>query len=83
MVGFSYDAPHAQTVNLTGDFNAWNHTSDPMRRQADGLWFLQLRLSSGRHHYQFLVDGEPVLDPHAMYITLEDRQENVSFIALD
>jgi len=83
MVGFSYDAPHAQAVNLTGDFNAWNHTSDPMQRQADGSWFLQLRLSSGRHHYQFLVDGEPVLDPHAMYITLEDRQENVSFIALD
>jgi 1,4-alpha-glucan branching enzyme len=83
MVGFSYDAPHAQTVYLTGDFNAWNRTSDPMQRQADGSWFLQLHLSRGRHHYQFLVDGEPVLDPHAMYITLEDRHENVSFIALD
>ena len=83
MVGFSYDAPHAQSVYLTGDFNAWNHTSDSMQRQADGSWFLQLLLSRGRHYYQLLVDGETVLDPHAMYLALEDGHENVSFIALD
>lgn len=82
-VAFSCDAPDAQTVYLIGDFNAWNHTSDPMQRQADGSWFLQVCLSHGRHYYQFLVDGEPVLDPHAMYLPLGARHEFVSFIALD
>jgi hypothetical protein len=28
-------------------------------------WFLQVELSHGHHEYRFLVDGKPVLDPHA------------------
>ena len=83
MVGFSYDAPQARAVYLIGDFNNWNPTSDPMNRQADGSWLLQARLSRGRHYYQFLVDGEPALDPHAMYLPLGPRHEFVSFIAVD
>jgi 1,4-alpha-glucan branching enzyme len=82
MASFSCDAPHAQTVYLIGDFNAWNHTSAPMQRQPDGSWFLQVLLSRGRHYYQFLVDGKPVLDPHAMYLPLGAGHEFVSFIAL-
>jgi 1,4-alpha-glucan branching enzyme len=83
LVSFSYLAPHAQTVYLIGDFNAWNHTSHPMQRQINGSWFLQVPLGRGRHHYQFLVDGEPVLDPNAMYFPLGAQHEFVSFIALD
>jgi 1,4-alpha-glucan branching enzyme len=82
MVSFSCDAPHAQAVYLIGDFNAWNHTSDPMRRQGYGSWSLELLLGQGRHYYQFLVDGAAVLDPHALCLTLEERHEKVSFIAL-
>ena len=82
MVSFSCDAPHAQAVYLIGDFNAWNHTSDPMQRQGYGSWFLEVLLRQGSHHYQFLVDGQPTLDPHAMCLTLEGRHEKVSFIAL-
>lgn len=44
--------------------------------------FSKYPLAPGRYYYQFLVDGEPVLDPHAMYFTLKDRQEDVSFIAI-
>ena len=82
LVRFSCEAPGAKTVYLIGDFNAWNHTSDPMKRQADGSWVRQVPLSCGRHYYKFLVDGKPVLDPHAMYYTLGAGQEFVSFIAL-
>jgi 1,4-alpha-glucan branching enzyme len=53
-----------------------------MRRQADGSWRLQVPIAQGRHYYQFLVDGEPVLDPHAMYLTLEEPHKKVSFIAV-
>jgi 1,4-alpha-glucan branching enzyme len=82
MISFSCDAPHAQTVYLIGDFNDWNHLSHPMRRNADGSWLLQLPLSRGRHYYQFLVDGDTVIDPHAMCLPLGARHEFVSIIAL-
>jgi len=82
-IAFHCEASQAATVCLIGDFNDWNATTHPMRHQADGSWFLQVPLARGRHYYQFLVDGEPQLDPHAMYFTLQDRHKNVSFIALD
>jgi 1,4-alpha-glucan branching enzyme len=81
-ISFWCAAPNAHAVYLIGDFNAWNHTADPMERLADGHWHLQVRLRPGLHHYQFLVDTEAKLDPHAMYQILEDRQEKVSLIAL-
>lgn len=31
-------APQAYQLWLTGDFNAWNRTSHPMERRADGIW---------------------------------------------
>jgi hypothetical protein len=33
-------------------------------------------------YYQFLVDGQTMLDPHAMYLPLGARHEWVAFIAL-
>jgi 1,4-alpha-glucan branching enzyme len=81
-VSFCCAAPRADSVYLIGDFNAWDHTSDPMDRRADGSWFLRVQLGRGRHYYQFLVDTEAVLDPQAMYLLLEDRHEKVSLIAL-
>ena len=81
-IGFRCEAPDAHSVFLIGDFNSWNHTSDPMRRQDDGSWFLEVPLCCGHHYYQFLVDTKPVLDPHAMCHILKDRHEKVSLIAL-
>jgi hypothetical protein len=36
-----------------------------MRRRPDGWWFIEVHLSHGHHHYLFLVDGLPTLDPNA------------------
>lgn len=82
-ITFQCQAPEAGTVFLIGEFNDWNPSTHPMHRQADGSWVLQLPLAHGRHYYQFLVDGKPRLDSHAMYVALENRHENVSFIAFD
>ena len=81
-IAFQCQAPQAAKVCLIGDFNNWNAITHPMRRQADGSWRLQVPIVQGRHYYQFLVDGEPVLDPHAMYLTLEEPHKKVSFIAV-
>ena len=81
-ITFHCPTTRAATVCLIGDFNNWSASANPMNRMEDGSWFLQVPLSRGRHYYQFLVDGEPVLDPEAMCEVRQDRRSRVSLIAL-
>jgi len=81
-IRFHYTAIQAASVCLIGDFNNWNATKHPMQRQPDGSWLLQVPLTRGRHYYQFLVDGEPTLDPEAMCSMRQERNSKVSLIAL-
>jgi 1,4-alpha-glucan branching enzyme len=64
-VDFYCHTPKAKTVYLVGDFNKWNLTSHPLHRMPDGCWRLRIELHHGHHHYVFLVDGKPMLDPRA------------------
>jgi 1,4-alpha-glucan branching enzyme len=82
IITFHCPTTHAAKVCLVGDFNDWRPAAHPMERQTDGSWFLQLPLRHGRHHYQFLVDGEPVLDPEAICAIHKQRNSKVSLIAL-
>lgn len=75
-------APWAESVCLVGDFNDWHPKSHPMQRQSDGSWYIQVALYHGHHHYHFLVDGKPALDPRAMGIARNERSERVSLIAV-
>lgn len=79
---FHVQAVKARRVCLVGDFNNWNAAAHPMHPQADGTWMVELHLPRGRHYYQFLVDGEPMLDPDAMAVVRKDRSSRVSLIAL-
>jgi 1,4-alpha-glucan branching enzyme len=81
-VNFYCLAPTAQFVCLVGDFNGWNPLANPMCRQVDGCWFVQVKLTHGHHRYCFLVDGEPTLDPRGAGITCNERNERVSLIAV-
>jgi 1,4-alpha-glucan branching enzyme len=81
-INFYHEAPKAKTVCLVGDYNNWNPTSDPMERRVDGWWLLQVPLTHGHHQYQFMVDGKPVLDPHATGVARNERNEQVSLIAV-
>jgi 1,4-alpha-glucan branching enzyme len=82
MITFHCAAAEAAHVSLVGDFNNWNPAAHPMRRERDGGWVLKVLLCRGRHYYQFLVDGEPVLDPTAMCAVRQERHSRVSLIAL-
>lgn len=64
-VEFSYESPAAREVYLAGDFNDWSFNGLPMVRDEKGVWRVRVRLSSGRHEYRFIVDGEWRNDPHA------------------
>lgn len=82
MIAFHCSAIEAARVCLIGDFNNWNAAKHPMQRQPDGTWFLEVPLTRTRHYYQFLVDGEPALDPEAMCAIRRERKSKVSLIAL-
>ena len=62
-VEISSDAPNAKGVFLVGTFNAWKPSACPMKRSADGLWRVSLKLAPGIYEYKFLVDGEWVCKP--------------------
>ncbi|MBU6401453.1 MAG: isoamylase early set domain-containing protein [Verrucomicrobia bacterium] len=81
-IRFFCAAPQAQSVYLVGDFNGWDSAANPMRRQADGWWFLQVPLTHGHHHYRFLVDGKPMLDPKAAGIARDEWGERASLVAV-
>lgn len=81
-VNFFCLAPQAASVALVGDFNEWRPDAAPMVRQPDGSWHIVVCLNHGHHHYQFLVDGKPVLDPRATGIARNDKNERVSLISV-
>jgi len=60
---FSLLAPSAQSVFLSGDFNQWDLSSTPLRRDKNGMWKMSLNLYPGQYEYRFFVDGEWQNDP--------------------
>ena len=81
-VNFICNAPNAQRVCLVGDFNDWDANAFPMKRQPDGNWLLQIPLNHGHHHYLFLVDGKPELDPRAAGTARNEQNQKVSLISI-
>jgi 1,4-alpha-glucan branching enzyme len=81
-VNFYHATREAKSVSLVGDFNDWNPNSLPMQRRVDGWWFIQVLLTHGHHHYLFLVDGRPTLDPKATGTVQADQYGKASMIAV-
>ena len=81
-INFYCTAPDATAVCLAGDFNDWDPAAQPMQRQADGTWFAQIHLPHGHHHYWFIVDGKPTLDPRAQGIGRNEMNQKVSLLAV-
>lgn len=67
VVQFVFIAPSAKRVSLVGDFNNWDKSATPLRRENEnGLWTVSVPVSHGRHQYAFMIDGERwMLDPSA------------------
>lgn len=58
VVSFEYFDPLANVVTVAGDFNEWNPTARPLKRDAGGLWAVRIRLAPGSYQYKFVVNGE-------------------------
>jgi 1,4-alpha-glucan branching enzyme len=62
--GFGLLAPRARSVFLTGNFNQWNPSSHPLKKDRQGIWKISLPLNPGQYEYRFFVDGEWHNDPN-------------------
>ena len=52
-------AASASAVHLVGDFNGWDKTANPMRRQKNGSFAVSLSLERGREYqFRYLLDHE-------------------------
>ena len=81
-VSFILMVPEARSVTVVGDFNQWDSTVNPLTRRIDGGWSAMVELPHGHHRYQFLVDGQPVLDPRGQGVSRLNKNERASLIAV-
>ena len=58
-----FSKPEAKAVFLAGDFNNWNTTGIPMRRDWHGRWSVEVQLPAGSYQYKFVADGAWFADP--------------------
>jgi 1,4-alpha-glucan branching enzyme len=58
-------APNAQKVFVTGDFNDWNDSANPLTHEGDGYWATDVARAKPGDEYKFvLINGEQKLLPH-------------------
>ncbi len=62
-VEFKINAPQAEKVLLTGEFNGWDCNSYLLKKYRGGTWKTNLTLKPGKYEYKFIVDGEWWDDP--------------------
>ena len=61
---FGLLAPQARSVFLAGNFNQWNLSSHPLKKDKRGIWKISLPLNPGRYEYRFFVDKQWQNDPY-------------------
>jgi 1,4-alpha-glucan branching enzyme len=62
---FTYVAPDARRVCISGTFNHWSKTSHCLTKNGE-TWFVEIRLSPGKYSYLFVIDDHRwEVDPEA------------------
>ena len=62
---FTYFAPEAKKVCISGSFNHWSKASHCLTKDGD-TWSVEIRLPPGKHSYLFVIDGDRwEVDPEA------------------
>lgn len=72
-VTFRVWAPHASAVAVTGSFNDWSETADPLGHEGDGYWAADVAAAKPGDQYKYLItNGDNSfhrLDPYARQVT--------------
>lgn len=65
-VRFNFYSPDAKSVSLAGDFNKWSIDEYLMKKQANGVWTIELPLKPRTYSYMFVINGKVwAADPEA------------------
>ncbi len=62
-IEFSYENPSAEAVFLVGEFNNWDITKTPMKKDDKGIWRVTIKFDRGVYQYKFYFDGQYIQDP--------------------
>ena len=63
-VEFQIYQPKASVISLVGDFNQWNPEHDYLHKDRNGIFKLRKKLRPGEYRYNYIVDGEKILDTY-------------------
>lgn len=55
---FQISLPDAKLVTLVGDFNGWDASTNPMKKDSKGNWKTKVKLPKGENQFRYLVDGK-------------------------
>jgi diguanylate cyclase (GGDEF)-like protein len=74
-VRLTYAPPAAAPIHsltLMSDFNGWDKRIDPLHKEPDGPYAIELHLTPGRYAYKFVINGEwYVTDPLCTEYTMD------------
>jgi hypothetical protein len=84
VVRFVFENRDAQSVQIVGDFNAWNDEQTEMTRVPNtNLWTAEVVLAEGLYRYGFLIDDTQwAADPIAKIKVKDDFGKESSLIML-
>jgi 1,4-alpha-glucan branching enzyme len=71
-VTFKLNNPDASEVFLAGSFNNWNPSTQPLKKDAKGIWKTVLMLPRGTYEYRFVIDSRWIDDPDSPEKTLNE-----------
>ena len=72
-VAFRVWAPHAEAVNIVGEFNQWQEDSHVLEHEGNGYWYIDIPGAKAGQEYKYLIhyQGERLfrVDPYARQVT--------------
>lgn len=72
-VAFRVWAPHAEAVNIVGEFNQWQEDSHALEHEGNGYWYINMPGAKAGQEYKYLIhyQGERLfrVDPYARQVT--------------
>ena len=72
--------PHpGNSVAVTGSWDHWN--SETLMVNQGGVWHLEKTLPVGRYEYEFVVDGNQMVDDNQQYVEDDESCHNLVFVA--
>jgi Glycogen recognition site of AMP-activated protein kinase len=77
-VEFRIYKPEAVTIALVGEFNGWNPEHDYLQKDKNGLFVLRKKLKPGEYLYNFIVDGQKILDLYNSETRLRAETDELS-----